>query len=67
MTRDPDPIIRRAHVHPVAVPVVVTKRCACGGYLTANPSRPCRAVMRHNLTIEHLGWWARARQEWGEE
>jgi hypothetical protein len=57
-----------AHVHPAVVPVVVTRRCACGGYLTADPRRPFRAVMRHNLTVEHLGWWSRARLAWqGEE
>jgi hypothetical protein len=56
-----------AHVHPVADPRL-TLRCACGGYLTADPRRPFRAVMRHNVTIEHLGWWARVRIVWqGEE
>jgi hypothetical protein len=57
-----------AHVQPTAeLPVLVTRRCACGGYVTADPRRPFRAVMRHNVTIEHLGWWARVQREWQEE
>jgi hypothetical protein len=35
--------------------------------VVADPRRPFRAVMRHNLTIEHLGWWARVQDTWHGE
>jgi hypothetical protein len=57
-----------AHVGSTAeTPQLVTRRCACGGYITADPRHPYPAVARHNATIEHAAWWRRERVAWGEE
>ena len=48
-------------------PGVVTRPCACGGYLTAHPGHSFHAVERHNGTIEHRSWWSRVRIAWQGE
>ena len=57
-----------AHVQPSAeTPHLETRRCACGGWVTADPRRPYQGVARHNATIEHASWWREEREAWGEE
>lgn len=57
-----------AHVQPVAVTALETRRCACGGYVLGDPRHPYPAVARHNATVEHSIWWRRVRVAWqGEE
>jgi len=44
------------------------RRCACRGYVWANPANPGPSVAAHNATPGHVRWWARAERDWqGEE
>ena len=35
-----------------------TKRCACGGTVTADPQRPAQGVAAHNFSPRHRAWRA---------
>ena len=39
-------------------PRTVMVRCACGGYVTAEPDAPAKGVALHNTTGRHAAWRA---------
>ena len=53
---------------PLAPGVLVSRRCACGGLVTASRLDPGPGVADHNRAAAHREWWERVRVQWqGEE